>query len=124
LDLTRAEYAVLATLRRVGKPYRLRPTELATSLQLSSGGMSNVVKRRVDAGYVRRSGDPSDGRSSCVELTAEGVAIAETAVRRAVAAHKTLLDRVPKAKVRALSDLLREILLSLGDGATEQLRSA
>jgi DNA-binding MarR family transcriptional regulator len=117
LGLTRAEYAVLATLRRSGRPYRMRPSDLTAALLLSSGGMSNVLKRIVEAGFVRRNSDPSDGRSSRVELTAEGVRLAETAVRRAVAAHGELLKKMPPAKTRELSDLLREVLILLGDEA-------
>jgi len=117
LGLTRAEYAVLATLRRSGRPYRMRPSDLTAALLLSSGGMSNVLKRIVEAGYVRRNNDPTDGRSSRVELTAEGVRLAELAVRQAVVAHTELLKKVPPSKTRELSDLLREILILLGDEA-------
>jgi len=115
LGLTRAEYDVLAALRRVGYPYRLKPSELTSSLLLSSGGTSNVIKRIVDAGYVRRDEDPDDGRSSWVELTDEGLVLAETAVRSTVAAQAALLAPVPKQKTRALASLLREVLLALGD---------
>lgn len=113
LELTRAEYGVLATLRRVGRPYRLRPSELAAALLFSSGGISNVIKRIVDAGYVRRSGDPSDGRSAWVELTPSGVELAERAVRRATAAQERSLRRVPPETVRAVADVLRDLLLAL-----------
>jgi DNA-binding MarR family transcriptional regulator len=116
LNLTRAEYEILTTLRGVGPPYRLKPTALTTSLLLSSGGTSNVVKRMLDAGYVRRYEDPADGRSSWVQLTDEGARVAETAVRNSVAAHTALLAAVPKQKVRALAGLLREVLVAPGDG--------
>lgn len=116
LGITRAEYQVLATLRRVGRPYRLKPSELTTSALLSSGGTSNVLKRITDAGYVRRHENPSDGRSSWVELTSDGVRIAEQAIKRSVAAHEALLAKVPAQKVQALSDTLRSILVALGDG--------
>lgn len=119
LGITRAEYQVLATLRRVGRPYRLKPTELTMSALLSSGGTSNIVKRISDAGYVRRHEDPNDGRSSWVELTTDGVKMAETAVKRSLAAQEALLARIPATKIRALSDLLRQVLVALGDGATD-----
>ncbi|AYY15650.1 hypothetical protein EF847_18495 [Actinobacteria bacterium YIM 96077] len=38
LGLTRAEFDIVATLRRQGAPYRLRPTDLSKGLLLSSGG--------------------------------------------------------------------------------------
>ena len=37
-DLTRTDYAVLNTLRSVGAPYELRPSDLKLRLLLSSGG--------------------------------------------------------------------------------------
>ncbi|WP_425548995.1 hypothetical protein [Actinomadura meridiana] len=40
-------------MRRVGAPYRLKPTELTNALLLTSGGISNVIKRLVDAGDGR-----------------------------------------------------------------------
>ncbi|MEO6603132.1 MAG: MarR family transcriptional regulator [Polyangiaceae bacterium] len=123
LGLTRAEYAVVATLRRNGFPYRMRPSDLTAALLLSSGGMSNVLKRIVSAGYVHRKEDPSDGRSSWVELSVEGVRLAETAVRQAVAAHTELLKKVPPAKAQELSDLLREVLILLGDEEVSEHQS-
>ena len=119
LDLTRAEYEVLATLRRVGAPYRLRPAELASELLLSSGGTSNVVRRLRELGFVTREANSSDGRSSWVQLTDAGVVMAERAVRAAVAAQGELLRDIPKRTKRTLADLLRVMLLELGDDASE-----
>lgn len=119
LGLTRADYEVLATLRRVGAPYRLRPVELASELSLSSGGTSNVVRRLREVGYVTREANSADGRSSWVQLTDAGVYMAERAVRTAVAAQSELLRHVPRPAMRVLADLLRDILIELGDAAVE-----
>lgn len=117
LELTRAEYGVLATLRRVGAPYRLKPSDLTAAAVLSTGGTSNVIRRMEQAGYVRRHEDPQDGRSSWVELTARGVKIAELAVQNSVQAHAKLLSVVPDGKAEALNNLLRQVLVLLGDRA-------
>lgn len=117
LGLTRAEYEILATLRRIGAPYRLRPTELTSALPLTSGGTSNVLRRLVEAGLVTREANPADGRSSWVQLTPEGVALAEAAVRHSVAAQSALIDRVPAGDARALADQLRDVLVALGDAS-------
>ena len=116
LHLTQAEYGVLATLRRVGAPYRLKPTELTHALLLSSGGTSNVIKRLVAAGYVIRQADTEDGRSNWVELTPLGVKTAEEAVRTTTAAHARLVSRMPEATARALSELLRVALAAVEEG--------
>ncbi|MFF5210568.1 MarR family winged helix-turn-helix transcriptional regulator [Streptosporangium sp. NPDC000396] len=116
LGLTPAEYGVLATLRRIGEPYRLKPTELTHALLLSSGGISNVLKRLVAAGYVIREAAEDDGRSTWVRLTPQGVEIAEEAVRTTTAAHARMVERIPEQTARALSEHLRIALTAIEDG--------
>ncbi|MBV6701054.1 MarR family winged helix-turn-helix transcriptional regulator [Kitasatospora aureofaciens] len=116
LGLTQADYGVLATLRRIGDPYRLTPTDLSQSLLLSSGGTSNVVKRLVEAGYLAREADPKDGRSSFVKLTPEGIRIAEEAVTKVTAAHARLVARIPDQTARLISELLRTALAAVEEG--------
>jgi len=111
--LTKAEYDVLAVLRTTGTPYRLKPTDLAARLWLSSGGTSNVLKRLTDAGLISRDQDLEDARSSWVQLTARGVDTAEAAVRAAIDEQRRLLKSVPEATARAAADALRELLLAL-----------
>jgi DNA-binding MarR family transcriptional regulator len=107
--LTGAEFDVLATLRRSGRPYRLKPNELSKSLLLSSGGTSNVVNHLVSEGLVERQPDPDDGRSTLISLTAKGVALAEDALRATSAAHDELFDTVPPEVLRAATDAMREL---------------
>jgi DNA-binding MarR family transcriptional regulator len=116
LGLTPADYGVLASLRRIGKPYRLKPTELTQGLLLSSGGMSNITKRLIDLGYVEREADEQDGRSSWVRLTPTGVQVAETAVLRTTEAHARLVARIPTQTARLISELLRTALVAIEDG--------
>jgi DNA-binding MarR family transcriptional regulator len=115
LGLTKAEYEVLAVLRSVGEPYRLRPTDLTTRLTLSSGGTSNVLRRLTETGLVERELDSRDARSSWVRLTPTGVKLAEEAVVAATEAQKAALDKVPRETIEAATHALRELLLALGD---------
>jgi DNA-binding MarR family transcriptional regulator len=115
LGLTKAEYEILAVLRTVGAPYRLRPTDIGARLLLTSGGTSNVLRRLEAAGLVERDADPSDARSSWVRLSARGVEVAEDAVRAASAAQAALLGAVPVDVVEAAVDALRRVLVELGD---------
>ncbi|MEU4423431.1 MarR family transcriptional regulator [Actinoplanes sp. NPDC024001] len=115
LGLTKADYDVLAVLRSAGKPYRLRPSELAQRLALTSGGTSNVLRRLSAAGLVERDPDPSDARSSWVRLSGTGRAKAEEAVRAAATAQAGRLRDVPPETTRAAIDALREVLVALGD---------
>ena len=109
LGLTTAEFDVLVSLRRAGAPYRLKPTELSRSLLLSSGGTSNVTNQLVGRGLVVREPDPDDGRGTQIRLTAEGVELAERAVRASAAAHNELWGDLPPDIVQTAADALRAL---------------
>lgn len=109
LGHTYAEFEVLATLRRVGDPYMLKPGELSGTLKLSTGGTSNVLRRLSDAGLVWRCADQADARSNFVTLTPDGVVAAERAVKTVTASHRQLLRGVSEQTARAVADLLRDV---------------
>ncbi|GGS66919.1 MarR family transcriptional regulator [Planobispora rosea] len=113
--LTYADFDVLATLRRAGAPYRLKPSLLAARSSLTTGGTSNILQRLTAAGLVEREPDPADGRSSWVRLTPLGVRRAEELAVATTEAHRALFAAMPEDTARALADLLREALLALGD---------
>jgi DNA-binding MarR family transcriptional regulator len=114
LGLTYAEFDVLASLGRGGKPYRDKPNELAKALSLTTGGISNVVQRLENAGLVVREVDPADARSRWVRLTPEGLKLSDRAVRQAGRAQADALAKVPDKSVRHAADSLREVVLALG----------
>ncbi|WP_139803578.1 MarR family winged helix-turn-helix transcriptional regulator, partial [Cronobacter sakazakii] len=51
------EFDVLATLRRSGKPYCLSPTQLYTSLLVTSGAMTNRLNHLEEQGLIKRIAD-------------------------------------------------------------------
>jgi DNA-binding MarR family transcriptional regulator len=120
LGLTKAEYDILAVLRSTGDPYRLRPSVLAQRLVLTSGGISNVLRRLDAAGLIERDPDLSDARSSWVRLSTRGVQLAESAVRAASAAQATALRDLPPETARTAIDALRAVLVTLGDAVPER----
>lgn len=107
LDLTYAEFDVLAALRRAGGP--MRPSELTKSLFLTSGGTSNVLQRLTTAGYVARSTNPDDARGRWVHLTPAGESITDKAMATSTRVHEHLLSGIPDRTIRAAADALREI---------------
>jgi DNA-binding MarR family transcriptional regulator len=121
--VTKVEYGVLATLRAAGRPYRRKPRELSGSLVITTGGLSNVLLRLVDAGLVTREPDPEDGRSAWVTLTPSGVRTAESLVREVNCAHRALLSPLPPQTGKALADLLRETILSVDGAARSTART-
>ncbi|HEX2312475.1 MAG TPA: MarR family transcriptional regulator [Thermomonospora sp.] len=113
--MTYAEFDVLATLRRSGPPYRLKPGALARQSMLSSGGISNILLRLSATGLVERRPDPDDGRSSWVCLTEAGRRTAEDLARATSEANARLFEALPAHTAEALAGLLRETLVALGD---------
>lgn len=83
-------YAVLATIRVSGKPYRMSPTELLSTLLVTSGGLSNLMRRMEADGYIRRMADKRDGRGVIVELTEKGIAVADASMADHAAIEREL----------------------------------
>ncbi|MEV5480507.1 MULTISPECIES: MarR family winged helix-turn-helix transcriptional regulator [Streptomyces] len=109
LGLTVAEFDILIALRRAGEPYRMQPNELARSLLLSSGGLSNVVNHLTGRGLVRRESSPDDGRATMIRLTPDGVHTAEHAVRAHADAHEAVFAEASPTAVQAAARALREV---------------
>jgi MarR family transcriptional regulator, 2-MHQ and catechol-resistance regulon repressor len=68
---------------------RLTMSRLSTDVALTTGGVTRLVDRMVEAGLVARENCPSDRRSIYVVLTPSGQAVLE----RAVAEHIAGIDR-------------------------------
>jgi DNA-binding MarR family transcriptional regulator len=111
--LDRAEFDVLAALRRAGPPFRLTPTELYLSLMGSSGGMTHRINRLTAGGLVVRSGPTVDGRSSPVELTTKGRSLIEAAFRADMALEARYLRVLSTDERIRLATLLRALLRPL-----------
>jgi len=108
-------FDVLASLRRSGRPYQLTPTQLYREMMLTSGAMTNRIDRLEEAGLVSRRRDPQDRRGTLVRLTAKGKALIDSATTRHVANEARLLASLSSREQLQLADLLRKLLLSLGD---------
>lgn len=109
--IARAEFDVLATLRRTGEPYELSPGALAASMMLSSGGTTARLDRLEKAGLIRRRPSPTDRRGVLVALTPQGREVVDGAVGAGLARQQRLLAHLSPAAQRQLADLLREALL-------------
>ena len=108
LFLTRSSVCVSRTeigvVRRLsGGPRRI--SELAVEEGVSQPGITLLVNRLVERGWVRRATDPSDGRAVLVSLTPEG----EQAFGALRAEYRTMLH---------------EEMTSLDDGQVQTLAGA
>ncbi|WP_426507077.1 MarR family winged helix-turn-helix transcriptional regulator [Dactylosporangium sp. McL0621] len=120
MGLTPAEFDVLSALRRAGPPYALKPSELAAGLLLTSGGISNVLRRLQQDGLIERAADPADARVAWVRLSEPGVAAAEKIVRAVTGAQARLFAAADATLVAEAADRLRELLIALGDTAKDK----
>jgi DNA-binding MarR family transcriptional regulator len=106
-------YDVLATLRRAGPPYRLRPTDFAATLMLTTSGTTKRLDRLEAAGYVTREPDPGDRRGVLITLTPEGRTLVDQAAVRHLANERRILSGLTAAEQRHLADLLRKLSITL-----------
>ncbi|MDY7101529.1 MAG: MarR family transcriptional regulator [Actinomycetota bacterium] len=112
--LQRWEFDVLATLRRHrGGP--LTAGELAAAMMVASASMTNRIDRLVTRGFVSRTVDPSSRRRVLISLSDAGRALVDEVVSTHVAAEDRLLAGLDEGERAGLADLLRRLLLSLGD---------
>jgi DNA-binding MarR family transcriptional regulator len=106
-------YDVLATLRRTGPPYRLRPTEFTSALMLTSSGTTKRLDRLEQAGLIARSPDPEDRRGTLITLTAAGRELVDSVTTAHLENERRILSALTDAERRKLADLLRKLQLGL-----------
>lgn len=110
--LSRASWDVLASLRRTGPPYRLSPTELYLGLMRTSGTMTHRLYRLERGGLIRRIPDPDDGRGLLVELTPDGLQLADQVAPAHLANEHSLLAPLTEREQAELAALLRKLLIA------------
>lgn len=106
-------YDVLATLRRAGPPYRLRPTEFTSALMLTSSGTTKRLDRLERAGLIERAPDPRDRRGTLITLTAAGRDLVDGTTEAHLENERRLLGALSEADRRRLAGLLRKLRLGL-----------
>lgn len=108
--LNYAELATIGMLRTSPPDLQCSPTELRSLVGQTSAGMTRILDKLEEEGFVRRIEHAEDGRRVDIVLTPRGARIAEESYRALLAAESELLGRLSKAKrgelVRALDALL------------------
>ena len=113
--LERGEFDVLAALRRSGPPYELFPTQLYRGLMLSSGGLTNRLKRLAAKGLAERRPDPNDGRSDLVRLTEAGRETVNAAFADDMRLEADLIGRLDMGQLAELDRMLRALCRRVED---------
>lgn len=111
--LSRADFDVLATLRRSGSPYKLHQKVLMRQLMRTSGTISVRIDSLERRGLVQREPDQQDRRDTIVALTDAGITLIEQLVPLHIQNEEQLLHALNDAEREQLSILLRRLLISL-----------
>jgi DNA-binding MarR family transcriptional regulator len=104
---------VLATLRRNGPPYQLRPTDFSGQLMLTSSGTTKRLDRLEHAGLIARAPDPDDRRGTIITLTEAGHELIDAVTEAHLDNERDLLGALTAEERRQLADLLRKLQLGL-----------
>jgi DNA-binding MarR family transcriptional regulator len=110
--LSRADWDVLASLRREGPPYSLSPTALYRALMRTSGAMSQRLASLERQGLIERALDPADRRGVVVSLTAKGRRLVDRIGAEHLANERTLLAPLSRTEQDTLAALLKKLLLA------------
>jgi DNA-binding MarR family transcriptional regulator len=90
---------------------RLRMSEIADRVLLSRSGLTRLVDRLVELGYVARCAAEEDGRGSFAELSDAGRAALEAARRtHREGVRRVFLDRLSTTDTLVLADILTRFL--------------
>lgn len=109
-DLNGASFDVLATLRRSGAPFALSPTDLMTTMMITSGTMTNRIDQLVKRNFVERIANEHDGRGFLIKLTDEGFALIDEVVGAHVKTQEKLVSGFSKADQKAMNQLMKSYL--------------
>lgn len=104
---------VLATLRRTGPPYQLRPSDFTGALMLTSSGTTKRLDRLERAGLIERSPDPDDRRGVMITLTKAGHELIDRVTEAHLANEARILGGLSAAERERLVGLLRKLVLTL-----------
>ena len=105
-DLTPMQYAVLATLLRLGALSQNRLGRLAA---MDPSTISTVVKKLVRRGLVRREASPTDQRMSMIVLTDDGVRCGLDHLDRSMEVGRRLLSPLSPSEQAVLLGLLHRL---------------
>jgi DNA-binding MarR family transcriptional regulator len=110
--LDAGEFDVLATLRRLNAD-AVRPTELYRDLMISSGGLTDRLRRLEDAEWIDRVDDHEDKRSKRVRLTSKGRELIDAAFEEDMEVERELLSILDHEQFEQLADLLARLLSTI-----------
>ncbi|MEM7355021.1 MAG: MarR family transcriptional regulator [Acidobacteriota bacterium] len=100
----------LATLRRSGAPYELRPAVLLSSVLIQSGSLTACLDRLEKGGFVERVRVPEDRRGRSVRLTSAGLELIDRAIDVRFSDAEDCIAALDGQQRETLEELLRHLL--------------
>lgn len=121
-ELAARTYKMLGRLRYQGPPYRLSAGQLAESMGLSSGAMTNRLDRLEQAGLVRRVDDPNDRRAVLVEPTEAGLAAWDSVIGAQAEREALIASVLTEEEKEQLHSLLRRLMMAFPEETRQQAK--
>lgn len=113
IDMTFADYTLLATLHREPAPYALPVSRLAELVLRPMGSITQVVDRLERADLVERRLDPGDRRRVLIALTVAGVDLAERGDKAYRVSRERVLADLATAEVTRIDSAIASLLATL-----------
>jgi len=105
--LTPSQYNVLRILRGEGKPLPI--LEIASRTVTVVPGITGLIDRLEQAGFVQRERSETDRRVIFVALTAKGTKTVTDLDEPVLSLHKQMMGHLAQAELRELSRLLEKV---------------
>jgi DNA-binding MarR family transcriptional regulator len=102
------ELLLLFTLRRIGPPYCMRPTDIQNLTAVTSGTVTYRIDQLVKQNLAERIADPVDRRGYLIRLTEYGSQLVDSAISASVQSSDALL--APLRDTPSAMELLVELL--------------
>jgi DNA-binding MarR family transcriptional regulator len=110
-DLLHSHVDVLATLYFNGNA--LTPTELYDAIVFSSGGMTKVLKKLEDRGYILRKPSQNDKRSLLVCITPLGSELVVESLQAIATQKEKIFNILTQKEKKELNHILEKLTRSL-----------
>jgi DNA-binding MarR family transcriptional regulator len=104
------DFSVLRVLHVSGAPYRASAGELSEIVLRSSGGMTQILDRLEQLGFVQRVTDPTDRRKVLAEMTDDGLETTQRASASYARERRRILKSLSTAQVDRIDAAVRLLL--------------
>jgi len=110
------DYQLLAMLSEA-PDYKMKLSELATTLRLSRGGLTRRMEGVLRADYVVRVRDKTDGRAAFAQLTTIGFELLKkVAPVHLTSVRRRMIDHLSKAEIVAFGNAFAKISKQINNG--------